>query len=49
MNQHIESSKQETDTRAQRDLTAKVGVKLTRPEKSSTSTWSTMKRFLRVG
>lgn len=43
------TSQQQDDTRAQTDLTAKVGVKLSRPEKSTTSPWSAVKRLLRIG
>ncbi len=43
------TSQQQDDTRAQSDLTAKVGTKLERPEKSSTSSWGAVKRLLRIG
>ena len=49
MNEHEQTSQQQDDTRAQSDLTAKVGVKLSRPEKSTTSPWSSVKRLLRIG
>lgn len=49
MDEHVETSQQQEDTRAQSDLTAKVGVKLSRPEKATTSTWSAVKRLLRIG
>jgi hypothetical protein len=49
MSEPVKPSQQQKDTRAQDDLTAKVGVKLSRPEKSTTSTWSRIKRLLRMG
>ena len=49
MSEHVKTSQQQDDTRTQNDLTAKVGVKLERPEKSTTSRWSSMKRLFRVG
>ena len=49
MNEHEQTSQQQDDTRAQSDLTAKVGVKLSRPDKSTTSPWSAVKRLLRIG
>jgi hypothetical protein len=49
MNEHEHTSQQQDDTRAQSDLTAKVGVKLSRPDKSTTSPWSAVKRLLRIG
>jgi hypothetical protein len=42
-------SQQDQDTRTQNELTSKVGVRLTRPEKSTTSPWSAVKRLLRIG
>jgi hypothetical protein len=49
MSETVKTSQQQDDTRAQNDLTAKVGVRLSRPEKSTTSTWSAVKRVLRIG
>jgi hypothetical protein len=49
MDEATKISQQQQDTSAQNDLTAKVGVKLTRPEKSTTSPWSAIKRLLRIG
>ena len=49
MDETVKTSQQQHDTRAQSDLTAKVGVKLDRPEKSTTSSWSAVKRLLRIG
>jgi hypothetical protein len=43
------TSQQQDDTRAQSDLTAKIGTKLSSPEKSTTSSWSAVKRLLRIG
>lgn len=49
MSENLQTSQQQDDTRAQSDLTSKVGVKLSRPEKSTTSPWSAVKRLLRIG
>lgn len=49
MNTDVKSTQQEEDSQTQTELTGKVGVRLTRPEKSSTSPWATVKRFLRIG
>jgi hypothetical protein len=49
MNEHVKTSQQHEDTQTQNDLTAKVGVKLTRRENSTSSPWSTVKRLFRVG
>jgi hypothetical protein len=49
MNADMKLSQQEEDSRNQVDLTSKVGVRLTTPEKSTTSPWSAVKRMLRVG
>lgn len=43
------ATQQQQDARAQKDLTAKVGVKLTRPEKSTGSPWGALRRLLRIG
>ena len=48
MNANVKVSQQDEDTRAQKDLTGKVGVRLTRPEKSTSSPWGTVKRALRI-
>lgn len=42
-------SQQDQDRDAQDALTSKVGVRLTTPEKSNTSPWSSLKRLLRIG
>jgi hypothetical protein len=42
-------SHQDEDTRTQHELTGKVGVRLTRPEKSTSSRWAALKRLLRIG
>ncbi len=49
MNEHVKVSQQQKDTSTQNDLTAKVGVRLTPREKSTTSRWGSMKRLFRVG
>jgi hypothetical protein len=49
MNENVKLSQQEEDSRTQVDLTSKVGVRLTTPEKSATSPWSAVKRMLRIG
>lgn len=49
MDETVKTSQQQDDTQAQSDLTAKVGVKLEQPEKSTTSSWSAVKRLLRIG
>jgi hypothetical protein len=49
MNVTEKLSQQDEDTRTQTELTGKVGVRLTRPEKSTTSRWSAVKRLLRIG
>jgi hypothetical protein len=49
MNETEKPSQQDEDTRAQTELTTKVGTRLTRPEKSSGSPWSALKRLLRIG
>lgn len=48
MNANVKKSQQDTDTQTQKDLTGKVGVRLTRPEKSGSSPWSRVKRLLRL-
>jgi hypothetical protein len=49
MNANVELSQQEEDSRTQAELTGKVGVRLSTPEKSTTSPWSAVKRMLRIG
>jgi hypothetical protein len=49
MNSNVRITQQEEDSRTQTELTGKVGVRLSRPEKSSTSPWATVKRLLRIG
>jgi hypothetical protein len=49
MNVTDKVSQQDEDNRTQDELTAKVGTRLTRPEKSTTSPWAAVKRFLRIG
>lgn len=49
MTENENVSQAQRDNQAQSDLTSKVGVKLTRPEKSTTSPWATLRRFLRIG
>lgn len=49
MNENEKLSQQDEDSESQKDLTGKVGVRLTSPEKSTTSRWSAVKRLLRLG
>jgi hypothetical protein len=49
MNSSVKMSQQDADTQTQKDLTGKVGVRLTRPENSASSPWSRLKRLLRLG
>jgi hypothetical protein len=49
MSSNMKISQQEQDNRTQTELTGKVGVRLTRPEKPTTSPWSRAKRLLRIG
>jgi hypothetical protein len=49
MDSTVKMSQQDADTQTQKDLTSKVGVRLTRPEKSGSSPWSRVKRLLRLG
>jgi len=49
MTTNVKSTQQEEDSRTQTELTGKVGVRLSRPEKSSTSPWAAVKRLLRLG
>jgi len=49
MNANVKMSQQDADTETQKDLTGKVGVRLTRREKSASSPWSRVKRLLRLG
>jgi hypothetical protein len=48
-NKNEKLSQQDEDSESQKDLTGKVGVRLERPEKSTTSPWSSVKRLLRIG
>ena len=49
MNANVKTSQQDTDTQTQKNLTGKVGVRLTRQDKSASSPWSRVKRLLRLG
>jgi hypothetical protein len=49
MNSNATTSQQDVDTQTQKDLTGKVGVRLTPLEKSGSSPWSRVKRLLRLG
>ncbi len=49
MNETEKLSQQEEDSESQKELTGKVGVRLTTPEKSTTSPWSKLKHVLRLG
>jgi hypothetical protein len=49
MTPDVKMSQQDADTQTQKDLTGKVGVRLTHPEKSGSSFWSRVKRLLRLG
>lgn len=49
MNEKEKLSRQDEDSESQKELTGKVGVRLTKPEKSTTSPWSSLKRLLRIG
>jgi hypothetical protein len=49
MNENAKLSQQDADSRAQDDLTRKVGVRLTRPETTHSSPWGKVKRLLRIG
>jgi hypothetical protein len=49
MNSSVKVSQQDADSKTQKDLTGKVGVRLTRPETSGSSPWSRLKRLLRLG
>lgn len=48
MNADVKLSQQDEDTRKQNDLSRRVGVRLTRPEKSNTSLWSSIKSLVRI-
>ncbi len=48
-NETQKPSQQDEDSRVQSELTDKVGTRLTRPEKSTTSPWAKLKRLLRIG
>jgi hypothetical protein len=49
MNANVKMSQQDADTQTQKDLTGKVGVRLTSQDKSASSPWSKVKRLLRFG
>lgn len=49
MNENEKLSQQDTDSESQKELTGKVGVRMERPEKPTTSRWSSVKRLLRIG
>ena len=49
MSTNVKLSQQDEDTRKQSELTRRVGVRLTRREKSTTSRWSAIKGLLRIG
>ena len=49
MDSTVRGSQQDEDDRTQSELTRRVGTRLTRPEKSTTSRWSAVKRLLRIG
>ena len=46
MNANVKLSQQDEDARKQSELTRSVGVRLTRPEKSTSSRWSSIKRLI---
>jgi hypothetical protein len=49
MNADMNMSQQDADTQTQKDLTGKVGVRLTPQHNSASSPWSRVKRLLRLG
>jgi|RhiMetStandDraft_4_1073278.scaffolds.fasta_scaffold111258_2 hypothetical protein len=49
MNANMNMSQQDADTQTQKDLTGKVGVRLTPQHNSASSPWSRVKRLLRLG
>jgi hypothetical protein len=49
MNANVKPSQQDDDARKQSELTRSVGVRLTTPEKATTSRWGAIKRVLRLG
>jgi hypothetical protein len=49
MNANVKLSQQDEDDRKQTELTRIVGLRLTRSEKTTASTWSAFKRLLRLG
>jgi hypothetical protein len=49
MDATVRQSQQDKDNRTQSDLTSRVGTRMTRPEKSTTSRWSALRRLLRLG
>lgn len=46
MDANVKQSQQDEDARKQSELTRRVGVRLTRPKKSTTSRWSAIKRLV---
>jgi hypothetical protein len=48
MNANVKLSQQDDDIRKQNELTRRVGVRLTPPEKSTTSRWSSIKGLLPI-
>lgn len=49
MDEKTMPSQKEVDEGKQRRLTERVGVRLERQEKSTTSSWAGLKRLLRIG
>jgi hypothetical protein len=49
MNANVKMSQQDEDTQTQKDLTGKVGVRLTPQHRSASSPWSRVMRLLRLG
>jgi len=49
MDANVKMSQQDEDTQTQKDLTGKVGVRLTAQDRSASSPWSRVKRMLRLG
>jgi hypothetical protein len=49
MSTNVKMSQQDVDTKTQKDLTGKVGVRLERQEKSGSSPLNRVKRLLRLG
>jgi hypothetical protein len=49
MDPNVKMSQRDTDTQTQKDLTGKVGIRLTPQPKSASSPWSRVRRLLRLG